>query len=152
MRWLSSRNVLRLEGANSTEFNKDTPHPVICLLNEQKAITDKGGTMRLGAQTTRLDAASRSMACYGADSIRERHRHRYEFNNFYREQFAAQGMNVTGTSPDGGLVEIIEIPDHPWFVAVSSTRSSSRSPPDPSPVPRIHRRGGQAAFPSGLNG
>lgn len=113
-----ARNVLGLDGANSTEFNKDAPHPVICLLNEQKAITDKGGTMRLGAQTTRLDAASRSMACYGAESISERHRHRYEFNNFYRERFAAHGMKVTGTSPDGALVEIIEIPDHPWFIAV----------------------------------
>jgi CTP synthase len=112
------RTVLGLERANSTEFDKDTPHPVICLLNEQKTITDKGGTMRLGAQPTRLDAGSKAAACYGTRDIFERHRHRYEFNNVYRSQYAASGMQVVGTSPDGMLVEVVEIPEHPWFVGV----------------------------------
>ncbi len=112
------RNVIGLEGAHSTEFSKDTPHPVICLLDEQRSITDKGGTMRLGAQTALLDPSSRAAACYGSQRISERHRHRYEFNNQYRQQFAANGMLIAGTSPDGALVEVVELPDHPWFVAV----------------------------------
>ncbi len=113
-----ARNVVGLTGAHSTEFHKDTPHPVICLLNDQRTITDKGGTMRLGAQTCRLDPASRALAAYGRDSIEERHRHRYEFNNVYRQQFEAHGMLIAGSKPDGSLVEIVEVPDHPWFVAV----------------------------------
>ena len=113
-----ARNVVGLQGANSTEFEKDNPHPVICLLDEQKTITDKGGTMRLGAQPAKLASDSLSAQCYGTEEISERHRHRYEFNNAYRQQFAAHGMQVVGTSPDGTLVEIIEIPAHPWFLAV----------------------------------
>jgi CTP synthase len=112
------RNVIGLEGAHSTEFNKNTPHPVICLLDEQQSITDKGGTMRLGAQAARLDASSHSAAAYGSESISERHRHRYEFNNVYRQQFEANGMLIAGTNSEGTLVEIVELPDHPWFVAV----------------------------------
>jgi CTP synthase len=112
------RSVVNLEGAHSTEFNKDTPHPVICLLDEQKKITHKGGTMRLGTQPCTLDETSRSASCYGADHISERHRHRFEFNNVYRQQFTAHGMLFAGLSPDGGLVEIVEVPEHPWFVAV----------------------------------
>jgi CTP synthase len=113
-----ARNVLGLERANSTEFDKDCPNPVICLLNEQKTITDKGGTMRLGAQPTRLAADSKAAACYGTLDISERHRHRYEFNNVYRQQFAGGGMQVAGTSPDGSLVEVVEIANHPWFIGV----------------------------------
>jgi CTP synthase len=112
------RTVVGLEDANSTEFDKETPHPVICLLDEQKTITDKGGTMRLGAQPTKLVPGSNAAKCYGAEEISERHRHRYEFNNAYRQQFAAHGMDVVGTSPDGSLVEIVEVADHPWFIAV----------------------------------
>lgn len=112
------RNVAGLEDAHSTEFNKDTPHPVICLLDEQKNITDMGGTMRLGKQDAVLDEASRSRQCYQQETISERHRHRYEFNNAYRQQFAAHDMLFAGTSPDGSLVEIIELPAHRWFVAV----------------------------------
>jgi CTP synthase len=112
------RNVVGLEGAHSTEFNKDTRHPIICLLDEQKNITYKGGTMRLGAQTARLASNSRAHEAYGSDTIQERHRHRYEFNNVYRQQFTAHGMLVAGTNADGTLVEILEIPEHPWFVAV----------------------------------
>jgi CTP synthase len=112
------RNVAKLAGANSTEFNKDTPHPVICLLDEQRNITFKGGTMRLGAHPARLDPTSKACECYRQELISERHRHRYEFNNMYRSQFAAHGMLVVGTSPDGKLVEILELAQHPWFVAV----------------------------------
>jgi len=112
------RNVMGLTGAHSTEFSRDTQHPVICLLDEQRNITEKGGTMRLGSQPTRLIESTHAQAAYGQEDITERHRHRYEFNNVYRQQFAAHGMNVTGTSPDGKLVEIIEIPGHPWFLAV----------------------------------
>ena len=113
-----ARNVMGLEGAHSTEFSKDTPHPVICLLDEQRSITDKGGTMRLGAQTALLDPASHSAACYGSEKISERHRHRYEFNNVYRQQFVANGLVIAGSSPDNSLVEVVELADHPWFVAV----------------------------------
>lgn len=113
------RHVAGLEGAHSTEFDKDTPHPVICLLDEQQGIVDMGGTMRLGAQPAVLAEGSKAAACYGATEVSERHRHRYEFNNKqYRQQFEANGMAFTGTSPDGGLVEIVELPDHPWFLAV----------------------------------
>src|SRR6476660_1529114 len=113
-----ARNVVGLAGAHSTEFNKDTPHPVICLLDEQRNITDKGGTMRLGAQPAVLADESHAREAYGNERISERHRHRYEFNNVYRQQFAAHGFGFSGTSPDSKLVEIIELPGHPWFLAV----------------------------------
>jgi len=113
-----ARNVAGLAGAHSTEFDKDTPHPVICLLDEQKNITDKGGTMRLGSQACDLLPGSRAYECYRQDRIHERHRHRYEFNNHYRQQFEAHGLKVTGSNPQGPLVEIVELTDHPWFLAV----------------------------------
>ena len=112
------RTIVGLADAHSTEFNKDTPHPVICLLDEQRNVIDKGGTMRLGAHPARLVPGSRAHACYRADVISERHRHRYEFNNAYRQQFVAHGMEFSGISPDGSLVEILELPSHAWFVAV----------------------------------
>ena len=112
------RNVVGLEDAHSTEFNKDTPHPVICLLDEQQKITDKGGTMRLGAHPTVLDESSHAFEAYQNVEIDERHRHRYEFNNVYRQQYSAHEMQFVGTSPDGSLVEIMELQNHPWFVAV----------------------------------
>jgi len=112
------RHVLGLTGAHSSEFDKDTPHPVICLLDEQQNITQMGGTMRLGSQPTKLLASSQASAAYGCELIEERHRHRYEFNNDYRHQFEEGGMVFSGTRPDGGLVEIIEVPSHPWFLAV----------------------------------
>jgi len=113
-----ARNVLGLGGANSTEFEPDTPHPVIGLLEEQQTITDKGGTMRLGNYPAILAPGSISHTCYGAERIVERHRHRYEFNPAYRDRLEDAGMRVTGTSPNNALVEIIEIPAHPWFVGV----------------------------------
>ena len=112
------RDVIGLDDAHSTEFDKDTPHPVICLLDEQKNVTRMGGTMRLGSQPAKLDRHSHSGKAYGQDEIDERHRHRYEFNNQYRSQYEAHGMRFAGTSPDGELVEIVEVPEHPWFVAV----------------------------------
>ncbi len=113
-----ARNVANLKDSNSTEFDKDTQHPVICLLDEQKNITDMGGTMRLGAQMATLTPGSKVQNAYEATTVSERHRHRYEFNNVYRQQFEAHGMTIAGTSPDGALVEAIELVDHPWFVAV----------------------------------
>ncbi len=129
-----ARTVVGLERANSTEFDKDTPHPVICLLDEQKTITDKGGTMRLGAQPTRLTAGSKAAACYAAQDISERHRHRYEFNNAYRQQFAANGMQVVGTSPDGSLVEVVEVAGHPWFIGVQYHPEFKSQPTKPHPL------------------
>ncbi len=113
-----ARNVAGLDDAHSTEFNKDTDHPVICLLDEQKNITQKGGTMRLGAQPAALAENSLARKHYDKTEISERHRHRYEFNNAYRQQFEAHGLNFSGTSPDGSLVEIVEVSNHPWFMAV----------------------------------
>jgi CTP synthase len=113
-----ARNVLRLPKAHSTEFDANTPHPVIAMLDEQTRVTKKGGTMRLGSQPCQLVVGTKAARLYGAFVVNERHRHRYEFNNVYRQQFAAQGFAFTGTSPDGKLVEIIELPDHPWFLAV----------------------------------
>ena len=113
-----ARNVVGLEGAHSSEFDKNTPHPVICLLDEQRNITQMGGTMRLGKQAAALVPGSHSAAAYETTEVSERHRHRYEFNNVYRQQFAANGLQAAGTSPDGRLVEIVEVADHPWFVGV----------------------------------
>ncbi len=113
-----SRNILGLEGANSTEMNESTPHPVISLMEEQKSVTEKGGTMRLGAWDCQITEDSKVFAAYQNELISERHRHRYEFNNEYLEQIKAAGMQTTGINPKTGLVEIVEIPSHPWFVGV----------------------------------
>jgi len=113
-----ARDVLGLDLANSTEFAADTPHPVICLLNEQHKVVDKGGTMRLGSHACLLEPGSLAAECYGEEQVFERHRHRYEFNPHYRDAFTASGMHITGTSPDGSLAEIIELQGHPWFLAV----------------------------------
>ncbi len=113
-----ARNVVNLADANSTEFNKDTQHPVVCMLDDQYAITDKGGTMRLGTYPCKLVESSKAHQAYKSVLVNERHRHRYEFNNQFKQQFAANGLEVTGSSPDGQLVEIVELRDHPWFLAV----------------------------------
>lgn len=113
-----SRTVLGLTDANSTEMNEHTPHPVISLMEEQKTITDKGGTMRLGAWDCQLSKDSKVHEIYQSELISERHRHRYEFNDTYLEQIKSAGMQTTGINPKTGLVEIIEIPSHPWFVGV----------------------------------
>jgi len=113
-----ARNVLGLAGANSTEFAVDAADPVICLLDEQRNVTDVGGTQRLGAWVQTLIAGSLAERAYGRPSVSERHRHRYEFNNAYRDRFAERGLLVTGTSTGGELVEVIELANHPWFLAV----------------------------------
>ncbi len=111
-----ARNVLGLKKASSTELNEKTPDPVIDLMEEQKKITDKGGTMRLGAYPCILQKGSKAMNAYGKSKISERHRHRYEFNNKYLKKMEAKGMKAVGMNPDTGLVEIVELADHPWFV------------------------------------
>jgi len=113
-----AREELHLADANSSEFDPNTPHPVIDLLEEQQNVTKKGGTMRLGAYEAVLRNGSKSRACYGVERIQERHRHRYEFNPRYCQRFEGAGMQIAGTSPDGQLVEIVELKGHPWFVGV----------------------------------
>jgi CTP synthase len=112
-----ARNVCGLHDANSTEFNASTGAPVIDMMVEQKKVTEKGGTMRLGAYPCAVTAGTRAYQAYGQTDIMERHRHRYEFNNRYREQLAKQGLVFSGVCPGRDLVEIIELKDHPWFVA-----------------------------------
>ncbi|WP_315853508.1 CTP synthase [Gimesia benthica] len=129
-----ARNVLGLPDAHSTEFDSETSAPVICLLEEQKEITEKGGTMRLGAQDCIITKETKAHTCYGADSISERHRHRYEFNPEFRTKMVEGGMIPTGTSPNGNLVEIVEIPDHPWFLAVQFHPEFKSKPVSPHPL------------------
>ena len=112
-----ARNVCGLADADSTEMNPDTEHPVVCLMEEQKGVTDKGATMRLGAWPCKLKPGSLVHKIYGEDQISERHRHRFEFNNDYRQHLQAGGMDLVGTTVDDELVEIVEIPDHPWYIA-----------------------------------
>jgi CTP synthase len=129
-----ARNVLGLIGANSTEVNQQTPHPVISLLSEQLGIEDKGGTMRLGGYPCRLVPGTKAAAAYGVEEVIERHRHRWEFNNAYRDQLAAAGLIASGTSPDGSLVEICELVDHPFMMG-SQFHPEFRSRPDrPQPL------------------
>jgi len=112
-----ARNVLRFEDAHSTEMREYTTHPVICLMAEQKSIVNKGGTMRLGAYRCNIDPNSKTFKAYGTEAVEERHRHRFEFNNDYREDFEKHGYHCVGINPESGLVEIIELENHPWFVA-----------------------------------
>ncbi|MCI8514327.1 MAG: CTP synthase [Lachnospiraceae bacterium] len=114
------RNVIGCENAHSTELNPDTPHPVIHLMPDQNRITDIGGTLRLGAYPCVLAKDSLARALYGNETIRERHRHRYEVNNDYRDALISHGMKLSGLSPDGRIVEIIELPGHPWFLATQA--------------------------------
>ena len=111
-----ARNVLKLKGAASTEVNEKTKYPIIDLMDEQKKITDKGGTMRLGAYPCQIKKGSKVSHIYNATKITERHRHRYEFNNAFLEEFEKNGMQAAGINPETGLVEIIELKDHPWFI------------------------------------
>jgi CTP synthase len=113
-----SRNVLGLTGANSTEFDTDTAHPVISLLEEQREVKNLGGTMRLGSYPCRMSKGTRASRAYAEKVIFERHRHRYEFNNRYRESFVKHGMVLAGLSPDEALVEILELKNHPWMIGV----------------------------------
>jgi len=129
-----ARHVLNFERAHSTEFDPNTPHPVIALLDEQKKITRKGGTMRLGAQPCQLVMGSRAAKLYGAFVINERHRHRYEFNNVYRDKFEKADFVFSGNSPDGDLVELIELPNHPFFIASQFHPEFRSKPHQPHPL------------------
>ena len=124
-----ARHVVGLKGANSTEFNKETPHPVISLLAEQRKVRQLGGTMRLGAQPCQVRRGTLAYRAYGQTRVMERHRHRYEFNNGYRAQFEAQGFVISGQHPGKRLVEIVEVNHHPWFVGVQF-HPELRSKPD----------------------
>ena len=129
-----ARTALGTEDANSTEFDAFTPHPVIDLLPEQRDIADKGGTMRLGSYPCVLDAGSLASRAYGQPIVLERHRHRYEFNNAYRELLAQHGMRFSGLSPDGRLVEIVEIDDHPFFLGTQFHPEFKSRPNRPHPL------------------
>ena len=129
-----ARHVCGLDGANSTEMDPETPYPVIDLLPEQKEIEDLGGTMRLGAQAVELAEGTRTRDTYGEPVIHERHRHRYEVNNQFRERLVDAGLVVSGTFQEGRLVEIVELPDHPWFVASQFHPEFKSRPTRPAPL------------------
>ena len=129
-----ARNMAGLEFANSTEFDADTPHPVIVMMDEQKRITTKGGTMRLGQYPCHLVKNTHAHKAYGADVVMERHRHRFEFNNAYRDALSAKGLVFSGTSPDRELVEVIELTNHPWFVATQYHPEFKSRPEAPHPL------------------
>lgn len=129
-----ARNVLGLKEANSTEFDSDTAHPVISLLSEQKGLQDLGGTMRLGAYQCELHPHSKAYKAYGKNTISERHRHRYEFNNAYKEEMEKAGFQIVGTLKGENLCEIAEIKDHPWMVGVQFHPEFKSKPTDPHPL------------------
>jgi CTP synthase len=129
-----ARSIVKLEGANSSEINPTTAYPVIDLLPEQKDIEDLGGTMRLGLYPCKLVPDSLAAHCYNDELVYERHRHRYEFNNQYRDLMESAGLRISGTSPDGRLVEMIELPGHPWFLAVQFHPEFTSRPNRPQPL------------------
>jgi CTP synthase len=129
-----ARNVLKLAKAHSTEFDPNTPHPVIAMLDSQTKVTKKGGTMRLGAQACQLVVGTKTAQLYGAFVIKERHRHRYEFNNAYRERFLKAGFVFSGQTPDGKLVEIIELAEHPFFIGSQFHPEFRSKPHQPHPL------------------
>jgi len=129
-----ARNVCGLAGAHSMEFDGDTPHPVISLLDGQQKVTTKGGTMRLGNFVCHLAEGSRALQAYGQPVVQERHRHRYEFNGQYRERMEAKGLRISGEFPAQSLVEIVEIADHPWFVACQFHPEFQSKPNKPHPL------------------
>ena len=136
-----ARHVVGLEGANSTEMDPETPYPVIDLLPEQKEVEDLGGTMRLGAQAVELADGTRARETYGEPVVHERHRHRYEVNNHFRPRLVDAGLVVSGTFQEGRLVEIVELPDHPWFVASQFHPEFKSRPTRPgAALPRLRRR------------
>jgi len=129
-----AREALGSEDANSSEFNVFTEHPVIDLMPDQADVTDKGGTMRLGLYPARLEEGSKVRDAYGTEIAYERHRHRFEVNNAYRERLSEAGMAFSGVSPDGRLVEYIELRDHPWFVATQAHPELKSRPNRPHPL------------------
>ncbi|MCA1831453.1 MAG: CTP synthase [Actinomycetota bacterium] len=129
-----ARNACGLDGANSSEFEPSTPHPVIDLMADQSDILNKGGTMRLGLWACKVEPGTKAHAAYGKDVVLERHRHRYEVNNAYRRKLEAAGMRFSGTTVEGRLVEIIELPEHPWFVASQFHPEFKSRPTKPHPL------------------
>ena len=129
-----ARNVLKLEDANSAEFDEETKNPLIHIMEEQKGIDKKGGTMRLGAYPCVIKPNTLASKVYGQEEISERHRHRFEFNNSYKEELEKAGLKVSGTSPDGSLVEIVEIEDHPYFIAGQFHPELKSRPNKPAPL------------------
>ena len=129
-----ARNVLGMTDAHSRELDPQTKYPVIDLMEEQKKVTEKGGTMRLGGYPCALKAGSKAATAYGADTVVERHRHRYEFNGAYQSQFEAAGMVATGINPETGLVEVLEVKNHPWFVAVLFNPEYKSTVSTPAPL------------------
>jgi CTP synthase len=129
-----ARNVCGLEGANSTEFVKDCAHPVICLMEEQEGVREMGASMRLGTWKTKVRPGSLAEKIYGRQEISERHRHRYEFNNSYRERMEAAGFVISGTSPDGELVEMVEVRGHPFYIASQFHPEFLSKPTKPHPL------------------
>jgi CTP synthase len=129
-----ARNVLGLKDANSSEFDPQNTHPVIDLMHTQRSISDKGGTMRLGNWVCCLSAGTKAYQAYGEPIVFERHRHRYEFNNDYRKRMEQHGMIVSGRSADNSLVEVVEVKDHPWFVASQFHPEFKSRPTNPHPL------------------
>ena len=129
-----ARHVLELEGAHTTEIDPQTPHPVVSLLSEQQGISERGGTMRLGAFPCVLKADSKAAHAYGSLKISERHRHRFEFNNLYKEACEKKGLLFSGTLDNGELCEIAEVVDHPWMVGVQFHPEFKSKPTDPHPL------------------
>ncbi|HVS19818.1 MAG TPA: CTP synthase, partial [Planctomycetota bacterium] len=129
-----ARNVLGLERAHTAEMDEGTPDPVIHLMADQADVHAKGGTMRLGAMPCRLARGSRASELYGAELVHERHRHRFEFNNAYRERFEAAGLHASGINPDRDLVEILELEEHPFFVGVQFHPEFKSQPLHPHPI------------------
>jgi CTP synthase len=129
-----ARHVAGLSNANSTEIDPRTPHPVIDIMADQRDIADIGGTMRLGIYACKLVPGTKAAAAYGTDQVNERHRHRFEFNNAYRERLEEAGLVISGVSPDGRLVEVIELRDHPWFVASQFHPELKSRPTNPHPL------------------
>jgi len=154
-----ARNVAALEGAHSSEFDSSSPHPVIALMLEQQDVTEMGGTMRLGSYPAALVPGSRVHGLYGTDAVDERHRHRYEVNNAYRDLLAGHGMRWSGTSPDGSLVEFLELDQHPFFVATQAHPELRSRPNRPHPLfgglvgaAVAHRRAALGRLPVDLDG
>ena len=129
-----ARNILGLSDANSSEFDPGSPHPVIDLMNDQRSIENLGGTMRLGGYPAQLQVGSLAHRVYGSEQISERHRHRFEVNNAYRAQLAAAGLQLSALSPDGTLVEMVEIPEHPYFIGCQFHPEFKSRPTDPHPL------------------
>jgi CTP synthase len=129
-----ARNVCGMQGAHTTEIDKDTPHPVVCLMEEQEKVVEMGATMRLGAWPCTLKVGTKAAEAYEGLEISERHRHRFEVNNSYRTALEAKGLVLSGLSPDGKLVELIELPDHPWFVGTQAHPELKSQPVLPHPL------------------